>query len=99
MTEELRRKNARAAASRYAPPPDGTYLTYGFVAAAIAGVAVLFVGVFFGVDMLNQPLTLLGCAAAAFAAGMAGRNVQRRRFALAYGRELAKREAHGDRER
>ena len=98
MTEELRRTNARAAASRYAPPPDGSHLTYGSVAAAAAGVAVFFVGLFFGVDMLTQPLTLLGYAVAAFAAGMAGHHWQSRRFARAYVRELAEREALGDRE-
>lgn len=91
MTDKLRRANAKAAASRYAPPPDGSYVTYGFIAAASVAVGVMLVGGFFGVDMLSHPTGLFWAALAAFGAGVVGRTWQKRRFALAFQRELSQR--------
>ncbi len=58
MPDQIRRANAKAAASKYAPKPDGSAITYGLIAVSVLAVALIFYGVFYSVDMLSQPVAL-----------------------------------------
>ena len=92
MTNKLRRANATAAAQAYAPRPNGSAITYGFVAAALVLVVAFLAGAFFGADITANPLALLGLTIVAFVAGVALRMWRQIEHTRAASREYAKRE-------
>lgn len=92
MPNKLRRANATAAAQAYAPRPNGSAITYGFVAAALLLVAAFLAGAFFSVDITANPLALLGLTIMAFIAGVALRMWRQMEHTRATSREYAKRE-------
>ncbi len=92
MPNKLRRANATAAAQAYAPRPNGSAITYGFVAAALLLVVAFLAGAFFGADITANPLALLGLTIIAFVAGVALRMWRQMEHTRATSREYAKRE-------
>lgn len=92
MPNKLRRANATAAAQAYAPRPNGSAITYGFVAAALLLVVAFLAGAFFGTDITANPLALLGLAIVAFIAGVALRMWRQMEHLSATSREYAQRE-------
>lgn len=92
MPEKVRQANARAAAAKYAPGPNGSTLTYGLIAVSILAVALAIYGGFCEVDMLSQPLALALAGIASFCVGVAFRLRRQRRHAKAYEAEYAVRQ-------
>ena len=92
MPNKLRRANAIAAAQVYAPRPNGSAITYGFIAAALLLVVAFLAGAFFGADITANPLALLGLTITAFGAGVALRMWRQMEHTRATSREYAKRE-------
>lgn len=97
MPEKLRKANARAAATRYAPRPDGSTLTYGLIAVSLLALALALYGGFYQVDMLAQPVPLVLAGLGAFIVGAAFRLRLQRRHTAAYEAEYALRQRVGDR--
>lgn len=98
MPEQLREANARAAATRYAPRPDGSTLTYGLIAVSLLALALALYGAFYQVDMLAQPVPLVLAGLGAFCVGAAFRLRLQRRHAAAYAAEYALRQRAGEAE-
>jgi hypothetical protein len=96
VPDKLRKANARAAATRYAPKPDGSTLTYGLIAVSLLALALALYGGFYQVDMLAQPVPLLLAGLGAFCIGVAFRLRLQRRHTAAYEAEYALRERAGE---
>lgn len=92
MPDQIRRANAKAAASKYAPKPDGSAITYGLIAVSVLAVALIFYGVFYSVDMLSQPVALFLAVIASFITGVGVRLWMKRRHRAAYEAEYALRQ-------
>lgn len=92
MPEKVRQANARAAASKYAPRPDGSTLTYGLIAVTVLAVALAIYGRFYDVDMLSAPVALVLASIAAFVLGAGIRLRLQQRHAAAYQAEYALRQ-------
>lgn len=92
MPEKLRQANAKAAAARYAPKPDGSTLTYGLVAISLLALALALYGGFYRVDMLVAPVPLVLAGVGAFCFGAMFRFRRQRRHAAAYDAEYAARQ-------
>lgn len=89
MPEKVRQANARAAASKYAPKPDGSTLTYGLIAVSVLAVALAVYGQFYDVDMLSEPVALVLAGIASFALGAGIRLRLQQRHTAAYHAEYA----------
>ena len=96
MPDKLRKANARAAATRYAPKPDGSTLTYGLIAVSLLALALALYGGFYQVDMLAQPVPLVLAGFGAFCLGIAFRLRLQRRHTAAYEAEYALRQREGE---
>lgn len=92
MPDKLRQANARAAATRYAPRPDGSTLTYGLIAVSLLALALALYGGFYHVDMLVAPVPLVLAGLGAFCFGAAFRLQLKRRHTAAYDAEYAVRQ-------
>jgi len=91
--KKLRQANARAAATKYAPRPDGSTLTYGLIAVSLLALGLALYGGFYAVDMFNQPIPLvLAGGLGAFGFGAALRFRRQRRHTVAYEAEYALRD-------
>lgn len=92
MPEKARRADARTAAAKYAPRPDGSMLTYGAIAVSVLAMALVAVSGFYQIDMLSQPLLLGLAGIVAFIGGCAVRIWMKRRHTAAFEAEYARRE-------
>lgn len=92
MPERVRQANAKAAASKYAPEPDGSTVTYGLIAVSVLAVALAAYGQFYDVDMLAEPVALVLAGIAAFALGAGIRLRLQQRHTAAYRAEYALRQ-------
>jgi hypothetical protein len=92
VPEKIRQANAKAAASKYAPKPDGSTLTYGLIAVSVLAVTLAVYGRFYDVDMLSEPVALVVASLAAFAFGAGIRLLLQQRHAAAYRAEYALRQ-------
>lgn len=92
MPDKLRQANARAAATRYAPKPDGSTLTYGLIGVSLLALALALYGGFYHVDMLVAPIPLVLAGLGAFCFGAAFRFRLKRRHTAAYDAEYAVRQ-------
>ena len=86
--KKLRQANARAAATKYAPRPDGSTLTYGLIAVSLLALGLALYGGFYAVDMFNQPIPLVLAGLGAFGFGAALRFRRQRREGGRTGRSL-----------
>ena len=86
---------ALAAASRYAPKPNGSALTYGIVGAIVFGAAAAFVGWFYGIDLSRHLALSTGGLVIAFISGVVFRKSRNRRRHEAFATEHAKARAEG----
>ncbi|MET0436118.1 MAG: hypothetical protein ABW043_01350 [Devosia sp.] len=89
--DQNRRKEARQAASLYAPAPNGSILTHAFVGLSIAVMLMFAIAGFYGVDFVSLPALALGLALAAAAAGVATNRVRTARNRLAIENEYKSR--------
>ena len=89
MPDKVRRANARAAASKYAPRPDGSTLTYGAIAVSLLAVALAIYGGFYQTDMLSRPWLLPAAGIVAFLVGCGFRLWLKRRHIAAFEAEYA----------
>ena len=89
------RSQAFAAASEYAPKPNGSAWTYGVIGAILLSVVLVFVAAFYGIDLARYPLFLAGGLAAAFACGVVLRRKHNRRHNEAFAAEYAKASLEG----
>ena len=96
MPDKLRKANARAAATRYAPKPDGSTLTYGLIAVSLLALALALYGGFYQVDMLAQPVPRVHAGFGAICLGIAFRLRLQRRHTPAYEAEYAQRQREGE---
>lgn len=87
MPKAARVANARAAAQSYAPTPNGSAITYGFIAAALVFVAAVIAGAFYRVDVLSGPWPIGLLTLAAFVAGAALRMWRRHAHDRAFSAE------------
>lgn len=87
MHKTARVANARAAAQSYAPTPNGSAITYGFIAAALVFVATVIAGAFYKVDVLSGPWPIGLLTLAAFVAGAALRVWRRQSHDRAFSAE------------
>jgi hypothetical protein len=92
VPEKVRQANAQAAASKYAPKPDGSTLTYGLIAVSVLAVALAIYGRFYDVDMLSEPVALVLAGIAAFVFGAGIRLRLQQRHTAAYRAEYALRQ-------
>lgn len=79
-----RKARARAAAEQSAPRPVGSSLTYGFIGAVLAGLAMAIFATFYQASLTAIPVAIL--LAVGFVAGVVLRKVRRRRHVCAYKR-------------
>ena len=88
MHKAVRVANARAAAQSYAPTPNGSTITYGVIAAALALVGAIIVGAFYRVDVFDGLWPIGLVTLAAFAGGVAlriwRRSAHERAFSAEY---------------
>jgi hypothetical protein len=96
VPDKLRKANARAAATRYAPKPDGSTLTYGLIAVSLLALGLALFAGFYRVDMLAQPIPLVLAGLGAFLVGAAFRLRLKRRHTAAYEAEYALRQRVGE---
>ncbi len=89
MPQTKRMTAARLLASKYAPKPDGSSLTYGFISASLAGVILFAVSAFYQLDLLAHPVLLAGAAIGAFALGVGLRKFWKQRHVEAVAAEFA----------
>lgn len=100
MPDSLRAAVARLAASKYAPKPDGSSLTYGFISLSMLALLLTVFSTFYTIDLLVYPAALSVAGAAAFAAGVLIRKRGKRRhnaaFAVEYARQSPKAKPKAD---
>lgn len=91
MPNTIRTANAKAAASAYAPAPNGSSLTYGFIAVSLLVLSLAIFSAFYSVDLLVYPLLIGLGIIVAFAGGIGLRRFRRRRHKAAVAAEYASR--------
>ena len=89
MPNTARTANAKAAASSYAPKPNGSAVTYGLIAVSLLGAGLVFFAAFYGIDLVIYPAAIFLSAIAAFATGVVVRHVRQRRHSVAFANEYA----------
>jgi hypothetical protein len=92
LPEHHRRANAIAAASTYAPRPEGSSFTYGLIAMVLAILALVIFGMFYGLEVLANPVMVGLGMAAFFVFGVLLRKRRKRLYTQAFERELRIRE-------
>lgn len=88
MKEHDRRAEATAAASVYAPRPEGSSFTYGLIAVVLAILALVIFGMFYRVEVLASPVLLGLGLCIFFGFGIFLRKRRKRLHNQAYEREL-----------
>lgn len=81
--DQKRRRESQIAASHYAPAPNGSLLTYGFVALSVTALAMFAIARFYGIDFLDSPVPTLSLGAVAILIGFVVNLVRGRRNRLA----------------
>jgi len=84
MPDEHRRTKARDAANEYAPKPDGSSLTYGFVGVSLAGLAMIFFDMFYDANIIAHPVIIAVLLAAVFLGGVILRKRRKRLHVAAF---------------
>jgi hypothetical protein len=92
LKEHRRRAEATAAASVYAPLPEGSSFTYGLISVVLAILALVIFGMFYGVEVLANPITLGLGLVMFFGFGIFLRRRRKRLHSQAFERELQIRE-------
>jgi len=91
MPKQVRVANARAAAQSYAPPPNGSTITYGLIGAALMLVATIIAGSYYRIDVISNPLPLAVATLVTFMAGVMVRVWRHREHERAFAAEYTKR--------
>jgi hypothetical protein len=86
-----RRTDARSAAEKYAPAPQGSSLLYGLIAIVLLVMSVWIISRFYGFSFLEHPIFLVAGGGIAFCGGFILRRVRRHRHDAAYVKEFNKR--------
>ena len=89
------RSQAFAAASEYAPKPNGSAWTFGVIGAMLLGVVLVFIAAFYTIDLTRYPLLIAGGLTVAFACGVVVRRTLNRRHNEAFAAEHAKASLEG----
>lgn len=87
LPDEHRKAKARSAAHKYAPKPEGSSLTYGVVGVVLALLAIVVFGIFYGVDVLSNPIIIGVILVVVFAFSVLLRKRRRRVHGEAYRQE------------
>jgi hypothetical protein len=84
MPVSPRLARAVAAATKYAPKPQGSSLLYGLIAVAVLAIAMTAAGRFYAIDFLSFPVSVAIGGAAAFVFGvlLRGRRARAHRAAV-----------------
>lgn len=88
LPEHERRAAAIAAANKYARRPEGSGLTYGFVAATMMLMTIIIFGMFYGLSPLEHPVVVGMMMALAFVGGVFLRKRRRRIHNKAFNHEF-----------
>lgn len=88
VSQEHRKAKAKSAAQKYAPRPEGSPLTYGFVGVAVAFLAIVAFGLFYDAKVLSSPVLIGGILVLVFLFSVILRKQRRRRHAEAYEQEF-----------
>lgn len=86
MPSELRR-DARAAANKYAPRPESSYTMYGVVAVLSVVMTAWIISLFYDISLLSHPVPLCIGFGVTFLGGLALRRLRGRRHRAAFDAE------------